>query len=178
MKTCSKCRAEKSPESFQKHRTKPDGLQPWCRDCQNAHMKREHHARPEVAARNSYYGAIGDRRQNPLPRDADWYGLFWAALRSAKSTSRKKGRIFDDTLRPEDLPRPDVCPLLGIPLDYKAPRGMGAKGRPDGLPSLDRKNSAEGYTRGNIWIISWRANRLKNNGTLEEFKSIVTNWPE
>jgi hypothetical protein len=45
-------------------------------------------------------------------------------------------------------------------------------------PSLDRKNSSEGYVPGNVWVISWRANDLKRDGTLAEFRAMVENWPK
>jgi hypothetical protein len=39
--------------------------------------------------------------------------------------------------------------------------------------SVDRIDNNSGYTKDNIKVISFRANRLKSNGTLEEFEQIV-----
>ena len=55
---------------------------------------------------------------------------------------------------------PDVCPVLGIPLDQD-PKGKGE--RSDNSPSLDKFIPSLGYVKGNIHIISWRANHLKND---------------
>jgi len=64
-------------------------------------------------------------------------------------------------LTPEDLlPLPLVCPVLGITLS--------TDGDKDSSHSLDRIDSSLGYTRDNVRVISWRANMLKNNATLEE----------
>ena len=66
---------------------------------------------------------------------------------------------------------PDVCPILGIELNYD---GSGKEGysRDDSSPSIDKIVPSLGYTEGNIHIISWRANRIKNDGTWEELIAI------
>lgn len=62
---------------------------------------------------------------------------------------------------------PLVCPILGIELNYFAEATV------EGSPSFDRINSNIGYIPGNVQIISWRANRIKNNGTAEEHRKIA-----
>ena len=63
-----------------------------------------------------------------------------------------------------DLPEiPEKCPVLGIPLG-----GVTSRGGSDNSPSVDRIIPENGYIRGNVRIISKRANVLKNNGTLDE----------
>lgn len=37
-------------------------------------------------------------------------------------------------------------------------------------PSIDKVIPELGYVRGNVWVISNKANRIKNNATLEELK--------
>lgn len=39
--------------------------------------------------------------------------------------------------------------------------------------TLDRIDNSLGYVKVNIKVISSKANRLKNNGTIEEFKQII-----
>lgn len=93
------------------------------------------------------------------------YGLWKVAQRRA----HKRGIIFNITH--EDINIPKVCPLLGIPL-YRS------KGRlfHDNSPSLDRIIPELGYVKGNIQVISFRANRIKCNASLEEIKTLVQNW--
>jgi hypothetical protein len=77
-------------------------------------------------------------------------------------TNKKFGALREGIkfeLKPEDVPWPDVCPILGIPIK----RTPGAAG--DGSPSLDRINPALGYVVGNVRVISHRANTLKSNCT-------------
>jgi predicted RND superfamily exporter protein len=42
-------------------------------------------------------------------------------------------------------------------------------------PSLDRIDSKKGYTPDNVWVISHRANQIKNDATIEELKLITEN---
>jgi len=41
------------------------------------------------------------------------------------------------------------------------------------VPTLDRINNDLGYIKGNVEVISAKANRLKNNGTIEDFELIL-----
>lgn len=89
-------------------------------------------------------------------------------LRVTKSRAKKKGIPFD--LVPGDLIYPKKCPYLGIPLKQHLGEGCGPK---DDSPSLDRIESSKGYVRGNVEIISHRANMIKNCGTAEEHEKIA-----
>ena len=73
-------------------------------------------------------------------------------LRNAKSKCKKKGLNFN--LELSDVKIPEFCPVLGIPL-------IRGKRRTDNTPSLDQINRTRGYVKGNVAVISWRANRLK-----------------
>lgn len=84
----------------------------------------------------------------------------------ARKRAKRKGLRFN--LLPEDCAIPKRCPVLGIPLRY------GTGFRHANSPSLDRIDNKKGYVRGNVIVISWRANSLKSNGTLPEFKKLVT----
>ena len=57
---------------------------------------------------------------------------------------------------------------------------IGVKGKPgfqNDSPSLDRFNPNLGYVPGNVSLICWRCNHLKNDGTVKELKIIVA-WME
>lgn len=69
----------------------------------------------------------------------------------------------------ENIVVPDICPILKIPLNYG---GTGiiqrGKNRTENSPSVDQVDPGKGYHLENIAIISWRANRIKNDGTAKE----------
>lgn len=82
----------------------------------------------------------------------------------AKVRAKKRGYEFDLDL--DDLIRtaPIHCPLLDLKLHYGRPIGY----HNPAAPSLDRFDSTLGYTQDNVWIISRRANLIKNDATVEE----------
>jgi hypothetical protein len=86
-------------------------------------------------------------------------------LHSIKTRAKRKGLEFN--LTPSDIVIPDVCPVLGIPII------QGQSVSNDNSPSIDRIDNTKGYVRGNIRIISDRANKLKSDGALEEIVAIA-----
>lgn len=78
-----------------------------------------------------------------------------------------KGVPFD--LEMSDIAVPERCPILGIKLE----RGVGQRTYQDSSPSLDRIIPNKGYVKDNIAVISMRANRIKNDATLDEMRSVV-----
>jgi hypothetical protein len=93
-------------------------------------------------------------------------------LNAAKARSKKTGLEFDITV--DDFDVPEFCPLLGIPL-YVA---EGRKAVKPNSASLDRIDSTRGYVKDNVWIISFKANTMKSNSTLEEFLLMAENWKQ
>jgi hypothetical protein len=89
--------------------------------------------------------------------------------RSAKERAAKKGVPFDLSL--EDIVVPERCPILEIPLAKGAGRCQ------PNSPTLDRLNPALGYVRGNVAVISHRANSIKNDASLDELAAVL-NWLE
>ena len=83
-----------------------------------------------------------------------------------KARQRAVEKHIPFTIELSDIVIPSICPVLGIPLFL-------GKGRTDNSPSLDRMNGALGYVKGNIAVISLRANRVKNDATVKEHELIV-----
>jgi len=122
--------------------------------------------RANKGKKRKYYEKVGyqpgqcpkkDKRKHPSY-------IMWA---NARARSRKSSLPFDLTL--DDIITPDKCPLLGIPL-FKS------KGNyTDNSPTLDRLIPSLGYVKGNVWVVSMRANRLKQDATLAEIEMIYLN---
>lgn len=151
-------------------------------------------ARKEQALRNEYGVQGSSKKCRGCNQDKDivefwlvkkYYDGFDYKCKSCRSNeynntyiskmfSRAKKRAKETnvpfTITKEDISVPDVCPVLGIPLEFGG--GTGVENRANS-PSLDRIIPELGYVPGNIAVISYRANLLKSNGTLEEHKMLV-----
>lgn len=89
------------------------------------------------------------------------YIMVW----QAKDRARRNNLPFD--LRIGDIEIPTHCPVLGIELKPGLAKWAASS------PSLDRIKPELGYVKSNVRVISWRANNLKRDGTLEEFEKLV-----
>ena len=79
------------------------------------------------------------------------------------SKNRAKVKGLDFNIELSDIVIPDTCPYLGIPI-FPHEGGSSAYNS----PTLDRIDSSMGYVKGNVEVISYRANVIKNCGTIEE----------
>lgn len=84
-----------------------------------------------------------------------------------KARLRAKARGLPCTITRSDIPIPNFCPVLGIPIAKTYGRVS------PGTPSIDRFDSSKGYVPGNVRVISYRANTLKNNGTIDELRAVL-----
>jgi len=90
-------------------------------------------------------------------------------LNAARFRAKEAGVPFDLTV--EDIVIPPTCPVLGIPLVSAI--GGGKKGPRANSPTLDRLNPDLGYVRGNVAVVSFRANRAKNDLSLAEIEALA-----
>lgn len=77
----------------------------------------------------------------------------------------RKNVEFD--IQPEDILMVESCPILGIPLFFTPGRVS------NNTPTLDRIDNTKGYVKGNIRVISNKANRLKADNSIETLKAIL-----
>jgi len=89
-------------------------------------------------------------------------------LNQVKGSAKKRGIACDLTMVDlGELSFPITCPCLGMRLQFNTGRPM------DNSYSIDRIDSSQGYTADNIVVISYRANVLKSNATIEELRAIA-----
>lgn len=168
-KKCTVCGKELPLESFYKG-TGKFGRQSRCIECDKEVHASEHYKELRKESRNlrrKCSSSDNERDKQKLLEDEDSYKKYM--VRSAKQRALKKGLDFDITY--EDFIIPEKCPLLGIPLVKHVGDGIAQ----DDSPSLDRIKPELGYVKGNVWVISRKANEIKNNVDADTLKKIAEN---
>ena len=149
-KACSQCGEVKPLASFTFCRRSKDLRKSECRDCGRQRSKQYRD--------NGKYGAA--RRANPM---ATQMGQM---ITSSKARAKKKGLDHNIDVAYLRTIAPLRCPYLGIELRWKVQDGLGIKSTTfPNSPSLDRIDSSKGYIKGNVIIVSHRANAIKRDAT-------------
>lgn len=168
-KKCTVCGRELPLDSFYKGSGK-FGRQSRCIECDKEIHASEHYKELRKESRNlrrKYSSSDNERDKQKLLEDENSYKKYM--VRSAKQRALKKGLDFNITY--EDFEIPERCPLLGIPLI----KHVGDGNAKDDSPSLDRIKPELGYIKGNVWVISRKANEIKNNVNSDTLKTIAEN---
>ncbi len=185
-KVCILCGLEKPLEEFTKCKKSTDGRGSYCKVCHKAYTKQWQLDNPEKVEASKKQSRERNREKTRVKRRKDraekpevflQYSRDFAENNPEKLAlyeARKRAKKFNlpCTITEDDIMIPEFCPILGIRLV----RGSTDDNR-DACPSLDRILPDLGYVLGNIAVISYRANRLKNDGTIEEHRK-VADWIE
>lgn len=184
MKRCYVCGRVKTFECFNKHSRNKDGLQQECKECRSRKRKEKVLNKPDkpregvclccgetfvlLAKTRKYCSNNCKSKYNStsLAR-VEWAdkNLNKRMLYRAKYSAKKKGLPFN--LEAEDIIIPEFCPVLGIKLAKSDHKQGGSS------PSLDKIVPEKGYVKGNVRVISQRANLLKSNATIEELTMVL-----
>jgi hypothetical protein len=148
-KWCSGCKEVKPIEDFdalKNRRNSADGLRRHCKVCQE---KIDY-----TPIKKLFEGKKRHYENHPEI----------LMYKGAKRRAKEQGLPFD--LKIEDIVIPERCPVFGTPLFRNTGSCTGSAG--PNSPSLDKIIPALGYVKGNITVISYKANIMKNNATLEQ----------
>lgn len=89
----------------------------------------------------------------------------------ARYRARREGLEFNlDPIIDVCVPR--FCPVLGIPIL------IGERTACANSPTLDRIDPTKGYVRGNVIVVSHKANTIKSNATIAEIRRVVKFYSE
>ena len=157
-KYCKGCNSVKEYVEFSVNRATRDWRQYKCRSCDSAYQVR-------MRAENLESQRAKDRiyREGCKTRGGhDW--RLKQLLNSAKARAMNKCMDFNLTF--DDVkalyPADGMCPVYGFALEWNS------AGFRDTSPSIDRIDSTKGYTTDNCQIISFKANRIKNDASVED----------
>lgn len=90
-------------------------------------------------------------------------------LSAAKQRAKERGTEFKIKLI-DFYPYPKKCPVYDFDLDYV----NGTQFDRWKSPSIDRLDNTKGYTKENTNIISWKANYVKSDSTIEDLEKVVS----
>jgi hypothetical protein len=167
---CNTCNIDKPINDFPKLNTSLKGYGNKCKDC---HKPRMYGYWTNTKERVNLYRKIENLTEEQImlkryqKREQAKNDPIGRMLMGASQRAKKRGLDFDITR--EDIVIPEKCPYLGILLypgkkdDYK------------NSPSLDRIDSSKGYIKGNIQVISSKANTMKNDASIEELITFAKN---
>jgi len=160
-------------EKWRRTKITPCPIVSYCTDCRKylpitefyVHNKKNR-ARKDILgqARGSYCKACANERF--LKHD-----IRSKLLYAARNRARMKG--FECNLTIDDIVVPEYCPVLGIKLEATVGKGRRNLNELDHSPSLDRIDNGKGYVKGNVMVISFRANNIKKDANLQELKALV-----
>lgn len=84
--------------------------------------------------------------------------------KQAKHRAKFDYGVMEFSIEVSDIVIPEKCPYLDVPF-IPLDKELGY--------SLDRIDSSRGYTKDNIQVISYKANRMKSNATEQELISFA-----
>jgi len=146
-KACSKCGEVKPLSAFPRARSKKTGFQAYCLAC---HRK----------TNKAYVKSC-------IEKDLVKWKLK-ILLKDSKIRAKKAKLDHDLDLNYLLEILPTHCPYLGSQFHWEARTDCGLRGSHPFSPSIDRIDSSRGYVKGNVAIVSHRANSIKNDATEQE----------
>lgn len=170
-KNCSACHEQKTLSEFYPQLDGLGGCSARCKDCLSSILKEQRLANPERYERIKQKSREWYRNPSAKKWHQDWQRIQRRSdpvrYMLVRSKSRAKLTGMEHNIDISDIVIPETCPVLGIPLQV-------GRGKPEhGSPSLDRINNDLGYIKGNVCVISHRANSIKSDTTLVELEAVT-----
>jgi hypothetical protein len=154
-KECQVCNESKQTSKFRlRTESKVHSRRPFCLSCEKASRKVNYLKNKKERVKNTDKYRLQNWRMKML----------W----QAKSSAAIKNIPFN--LEECDIIIPTRCKYLDVPLTRLLGEGVVWSNT-----SLDRIDSSLGYVKGNVEVISRKANSMKNMATVEELKIFAKN---
>lgn len=173
MKICKKCNLKKELTDFPKHSKCKDGTSHVCKKCVYEKVKNHYSMNGKLVMKNFYekrrkdtikYNNYIDTCKNYRDNNKEKCLLLYCK-------NRAKHNNLPFNIEINDIVIPKYCPILETEFSLNKPK----KGRNMYGPSIDRIVPELGYVKGNIRVISLKANMMKSNATEKELKAFSKN---
>ncbi len=170
-KFCPKCKLVILSDGFPRHKNRSDGLSSWCKKCTKPISQRHYEANKESIIKKTIHNRK-KRIANGSTSERDWGRAYRRNKRGSveyemsrrltdiKKRCRKHNRIC--SISAMDLVQvwhhqAGKCALSGISMTL----GKGLVITAPNTASVDRIDSNKGYTKDNVRLTTWIANRSK-----------------
>jgi len=179
MKICLKCKSEQPKEYYSKCSRNKDGLNFYCKSCIKLsreddsekikiRFQKYYHENKDIIQKNNKEYSNNNRDVLRVKKQ-EYRAANPEKMMYTAAKSRAKSRNIEFSIELSDIVIPDVCPVLNIPL-------IVAKGvLSPNSPSLHRINTKIGYIKGNVQVISHKANMMKSDASNEQLL-LFANW--
>lgn len=181
-KVCRTCRERKPLKAFYTSKYHQAGVTSRCKECIKAYQRHYNKNNKEIIAvrasryrqahkeeisrkGKAYYEENKELLKSKARRRYWDIQLPQRLLNSARYRARQQGLVCTITL--EDIRVPERCPILNVVLRPNTGK------QSEDSPTLDRIDSKLGYVPGNVAVISWRANSLKSDASVEEVECLL-----
>lgn len=168
-KTCFCCKQTKVASEFSKNASLIGGLHTWCKECcTNKHQVSEYAKKSNIVRKEKLKSdPIYREKVNKQKQESRLRRIESVLFAGCKNRAIKRNIDFNITI--DDIVIPEYCPILLQPIV------QGNKDNYKFSPSVDRIDNTKGYIKGNIQIISMKANTIKNSATIEELQ-LFAKW--
>ena len=157
-KTCTHCKRSQVLSAYPKNKRLRDGHDQICKTCRAERERiRRRVLDPELAGREA-----ARKKRNRLRMRR--YDPFQLMVNAARTRARKRGVPCDieaNYLLKLWETSKGVCPVSGHEMDLKIAEGQGK--RSPYKASLDRIVPSRGYVPGNVRLVCWAVNAMKQN---------------
>ncbi len=183
-KHCTKCNQDKTLDMFYQSK-KTNILRTYCKECESVIRKTKSSWQKDY---NKKYNQIN--KDKILNQQVKYYEKHKEKINEysrnysrnrvtsqpeinifSRTKSRAKKLNIEFNLTIEDIIIPKICPVLGIEIIPSS--NISKRGPRPNSPSIDRIEPLKGYVKGNIRIISNRANTLKCDATISELELVL-----
>lgn len=171
---CKRCQIEKPFECFRPKKTGKYGKYNRCIECARIEEKKYHDSLSDECKqkildrkKKRYHSLSPEQKRINLDNQKDYYIKHNEKILFKNARYRAKIENLEFNIELKDIIIPEICPILGILLVRNSNK-IG-----DNSPTLDKIGPTKGYVKGNIGVISNKANKLKSDGTAEEHRKIA-----
>lgn len=164
VKICNTCKIEKEISNFSKDKSRNDGLQNDCKDCDKLYRENN---KEKISQRKKVY--LENNQLHPEYTETPQLWYFKKINNSAKQRNIEFNLTYQELL---DSNHCQNCCFCGTELKFTKTLNQ-ASGNQNA--SLDRIDSSKGYEVGNIQWSCWQCNHLKSTFSQDEFIQLCNN---